>query len=273
MELVMLGTGAAAVVQCYNTCFTLSEKKQPEKSQHFLVDTGGGNGILKVLKDADISLKDIHDVFISHGHNDHVLGIIWIITMIGQLTNKRIYEGELRIYCHEELAELIKKLCYLTLHNTITDHFEKTIRFVVIEDEMECEVLGNKIKFFDIQSTKEKQFGFVLTTRKGRRVGFCGDEPLNEKNACKINGCDWLVHEAFCLYEEREIFKPYRRHHSTVKDACEIAERLQVKNLLLCHTEETHLSERKQLYTKEGSMYFKGKLFVPYDGERFLIES
>lgn len=268
MELVMLGTGAASVVQCYNTCFTLSEK-----SQHFLVDTGGGNGILKVLKDAEIPLKDIHDVFVSHGHNDHVLGIIWIITMIGQLTNKKIYEGEFRIYCHEELAELIKKLCYLTLHNTITDHFGKAIRFVVIEDGMEYEVFGNKVKFFDIQSTKEKQFGFVMTTKKGSRIGFCGDEPLNEKNTYKVEKCDWLVHEAFCLYEAREIFKPYRRHHSTVKDACEIAEKLQVKNLLLCHTEETHLSERKELYSKEGCMYFKGNLFVPNDGERFVVES
>lgn len=268
MELVMLGTGAAAVVQCYNTCFTLSEG-----SQHFLVDTGGGNGILRVLKDADIPLKDIHDVFISHGHNDHVLGSIWIITMIGQLMNKKIYEGELRIFCHEELAELIKKLCYLTLHNTITDHFGKQIRFVVIEDGKEYEVFGNEVKFFDIQSTKEKQFGFVMTTRKGSRIGFCGDEPLNEENECNLNACDWLVHEAFCLYEEREIFKPYRRHHSTVKDACETAERLRIKNLLLCHTEETHLSERKALYSKEGSAYYTGNLFVPNDGERLIIET
>ncbi len=267
MELVMLGTGAAAAVQCYNTCFTLSEKEQ-----HFLVDTGGGNGILKVLNEENIPLTEIHDVFVSHGHNDHVLGLIWIITMIGQLMNKKVYQGELRIYCHKELEELIQELCHLTLHNSITDHFGDEIRFVRIEDGTECEVLGNKIQFFDIHSKKLKQFGFVMRLEDGTKLGFCGDEPLNECAAHNIQGCDWLIHEAFCLYEEREIFKPYRRHHSTVKDACEMAERLQIKNLVLCHTEESHLSKRKELYSEEGKKYFTRNLFIPKDRERFEIK-
>lgn len=266
MELIMLGTGAAAATQCYNTCFTLSEK-----SQYFLVDTGGGNGILKLLQEKNIKLTDIHDVFISHGHNDHVLGIIWIITMIGQLTNKKIYKGELRIYGHEELVELILNLCHLTLHNSITDHFGHTIQFIKIEDKSECEILGNKVQFFDIESTKLKQFGFVMTTKAEKRIGFCGDEPLNELVEENVKACDWLIHEAFCLYEEREIFHPYRRHHSTVKDACMIAEKMQVKNLILCHTEESHLAERKELYCKEGKTYFTGNLYVPEDGEEFTI--
>lgn len=267
MELVMLGTGAAATVQCYNTCFTLSEKRQ-----YFLVDTGGGNGILKVLNEEDISLTEIHDVFISHGHNDHVLGLIWIITMVGQLMNKKRYQGELNIYCHKELEELIRELCYLTLHNSITDHFEKEIKFVIIEDGMEYEIIGNKVRFFDIQSTKLKQFGFLMNLEKGMKIGFCGDEPLNERVSFNVNGCDWLIHEAFCLYEEREIFNPYRRHHSTVKDACEMAEKLQIKNLILCHTEESHLPKRKELYSEEGKKYFTRNLFIPDDRERFTIE-
>lgn len=267
MELVMLGTGAAAAVQCYNTCFVLSEK-----GKHFLVDIGGGNGILKVLKEENIPLTDIHDVFITHGHNDHMLGIIWIITMIGQLMNKKVYKGELCIYCHRELEELIRSLCSLTLHRSITDHLGERIQFVNIEDGAEFEIIDNKIRFFDIQSTKLKQFGFVMITKKGLRLGFCGDEPLDVSAAHNVTACDWLIHEAFCLYSEREIFKPYRRHHSTVKDACEIAETLEIKNLILCHTEETHLAERKELYSEEGKAYFSGNLYVPDDGERFSLE-
>ena len=37
-----------------------------------------------------------------------------------------------------------------------------------------------------------------------------------------VRGSDWLLHEAFCLYAERDIWKPYEKHHSTVKDACEL---------------------------------------------------
>lgn len=266
MRLVMLGTGAATAVDCYNTCFVLSEK-----NHHFLVDTGGGNGILKVLKDAEIPITEIHDVFVTHGHNDHVLGSIWIITTIGQLMNKSTYQGELRFYCHEELAHLIVELCEITLHESITHWFGDRIRFIIIEDGEEYLIGNRNIRFFDIQSTKLKQFGFVMTTETGVRLGFCGDEPLDEQVAKNVENCDWLIHEAFCLYEEREIFHPYRRHHSTVKDACEMAEKIQAKNLILCHTEETHDSERKELYSTEGRKYFYGNLFVPDDGESFEI--
>ena len=43
MKLTMLGTGNAKVTECYNTCFLLSDA-----GRYFLVDGGGGNGILRV---------------------------------------------------------------------------------------------------------------------------------------------------------------------------------------------------------------------------------
>ncbi len=52
-----------------------------------------------------------------------------------------------------------------------------------------------------------------------------------------------------------------------MKDACELAEELGVKNLLLYHTEDRHLPERKQLYTDEGRQVYRGNLFVPDDLE------
>ena len=57
MELTMLGTGNANVTEYFNTCFLLEEA-----GQYFLVDTGGGNGILKALKNAGVSVMDIHDI-------------------------------------------------------------------------------------------------------------------------------------------------------------------------------------------------------------------
>lgn len=80
-----------------------------------------------------------------------------------------------------------------------------------------------------------------------------------------------LLHEAFCLYEEREIFKPYEKCHSTVKDAAELATRLEVNNLLLWYTEEANIRKRKSLYKKEARQYYKGNLYVPYDRESILL--
>ena len=46
MKLTILGTGNAAVTECYNTCLALSDTNAND-AKHFLVDGGGGNRILK----------------------------------------------------------------------------------------------------------------------------------------------------------------------------------------------------------------------------------
>ena len=75
--------------------------------------------------------------------------------------------------------------------------------------------------------------------------------------------------EAFCLYGQADKYQPYKKHHSTVKDACELAETLHIRNLILYHTEDDTLKNRKELYTKEGSMYYHGTLYIPNDLDEF----
>lgn len=59
-----------------------------------------------------------------------------------------------------------------------------------------------------------------------KKLTCCGDEPYNPCEEAYIKGCEWLLHEAFCLDSQADIFNPYEKHHSTVKDACEIDEKL-----------------------------------------------
>lgn len=58
-----------------------------------------------------------------------------------------------------------------------------------------------------------------------------------------------MMCEAFCLYADRDTFKPYEKCHSTALDAGKLAEELGVKNLILYHTEEKTLATRKENYT------------------------
>ena len=78
---------------------------------------------------------------------------------------------------------------------------------------------------------------------------------------------DWLIHEAFCLKSEDFLYKPYEKNHSTVADACAIAEKFKVKNLVLYHSIDKNIENRKESFLSEGEKIFKGKLFVPYDLE------
>ena len=117
-----------------------------------------------------------------------------------------------------------------------------------------------------------KQFINVFSIPlSGKKFTCVGDEPYNEVDYKYVKGSDWLLHEAFCLFGEADKFKPYEKHHSTVKEACQLAEELGVPNLLLYHTEETHLAERKKLYTEEGQQYYHGNLYVPDDLETIEI--
>ncbi|MDD7221343.1 MAG: MBL fold metallo-hydrolase [Oscillospiraceae bacterium] len=259
-ELVVLGTGNATVKNCYNTCFALRCGERV-----FLVDTGGGNGILHQLDRAGIPLSAIHDIFLTHKHTDHLLGAVWLIRMIAQQHQMGGYSGVCRIYAHRELCELVETLAKLLLQPEQAGALGDFILLEPVEDCEEREIAGWGVRFFDIHSTKARQFGFRLTLHDEQVLTCMGDEPFNELNLADVSGSDWLLSEAFCLYSEADKFKPYEKHHSTVREACELGQRLRVRHLVLWHTEETHLARRRELYTDEGRQYFSGDLHVPDD--------
>ncbi len=263
MKITMLGTGNATVTECYNTCFVLTGAD----GRHLLVDGGGGNGILNRLQLAGIDWKEIRDVFVTHKHIDHLLGIIWMVRMICQNMSRGTYDGEARIYAHDEVTALIDDMARKLLGAKESAFVGDRLRLITVSDGEEFEIIGRKFAFFDIRSTKAKQYGFSMDLDCGERLTCCGDEPYNECERGFAEGSKWLLHEAFCLHSQADKFKPYEKHHSTVKDACELAERLGVENLLLYHTEDKNIKNRKKLYTLEGLKYYHGNLFVPDDLE------
>lgn len=70
---------------------------------------------------------------------------------------------------------------------------------------------------------------------------------------------DWFLHEAFCLSEDADIRNSYEKHHSTVK------------NLVLYHTEDRRIKNRKELYSAEGRQYYHRNLYIPDDLEGIVI--
>lgn len=96
---------------------------------------------------------------------------------------------------------------------------------------------------------------------------FLGDEPLNEKLSDRVRYADLVTHEAFCLDSEESKFNAYLKNHSTALSAAKVMNELDVRNLLLYHTEETHGKERKKLYTEEAKSVFTGDVYVPDDME------
>lgn len=262
MNITMLGTGNALVTECYNTCFILQED-----NEYFLVDGGGGSTILHQLKYAGIDWKNVRNIFVTHKHIDHITGILWMIRMICQYMKQGEYEGEATIYAHDEVINLLRDLAEKLLQKKEIDFIGKRLHLVAVEDGESINILNKKVTFFDIQSTKAKQFGFCMELEKNKKLTCCGDETYNICEKKYAENSTWLLHEVFCLDSQADIFHPYEKHHSTVKDVCKLAEELNVKNLLLYHTEDRNISQRKELYSNEGKKYFNGVLLIPDDLE------
>lgn len=260
MKLTVLGTGNALVTECYNTCFVISDE-----NRHFMVDGGGGNQVLSQLKKSGINWMDVRHIFVTHKHLDHIMGIIWMVRMICQHMREGKYEGDAYIYSHKEILDLIRRISGDLIQKKDVAYLDSRLHLVEVADGDELTIYDKKVAFFDIGSTKAKQFGFTLYLNENEKLTCCGDEPYNECEFSYANNSKWLLHEAFCLYDERDEFHPYEKNHSTVKDACELAAELNVENLILYHTEDKNILRRKELYKEEGEKYYKGNIYVPDD--------
>lgn len=100
MELTRFGTGNVLVIECYRTCFAISDK-----NKYFMVDGGGGNTVLAQLKHAGFDWMDIWEIFVTHKHVDRIMGVIW---MICQYMNQGNYEGDVNIYTHDEVIDILR---------------------------------------------------------------------------------------------------------------------------------------------------------------------
>lgn len=269
-ELIILGTGDAMATKCYNTCFILRTDKST-----ILVDGGGGNGILRQLENVGVGIRDISSIFLTHSHSDHILGIVWILRMIGENVCQGIMsQNKIKIFSNKDTLRALISICMVTLSNAVIQHLDNCVEYNEIVDGQTVEV-APKIKFqvFDTKTPDIKQMGFKVALPNKQTLVCFGDSPCTDEIASWGEGVDWMLCEAFCLESEKDIFHPHDIHHNTVMETAEMAHKMKVRNLILYHTEDTSLDTRKQAYTAEASKKFNGYIFVPNDLEIITIES
>lgn len=114
-QITMLGTGYATVTNCFNTCFIIRSERTL-----LMVDAGGGNGVLQQLNKVNVSLSDIHNLFLTHAHTDHVLGAVWVVRLVMQLMRQDKYNGVLHIWGHDKVLGVLRWICVHTLPQKLT---------------------------------------------------------------------------------------------------------------------------------------------------------
>lgn len=260
-KIIMLGTGHGSVMNSYNTCFLLVNNKE-----NLLVDTGGSIQIIKNLKTAGYKLSDIHNIFISHCHTDHILGLCWILKKVTVLYLNGDNNEKINIYCNSEVEQSIKKLFSSVYPPDLEKVINENVLFYVLHDGETINIAGETITFFDAHASNNLLYGFETTLNNGKRLVFLGDETCNPLLYDKLKEADYVMHEAFCLDSEENIPRVVKEHHATVKSVCKAMEPLGIKNLIIYHTEDSH-EDKKELYTKEAKEYFSNNVIVPNDLE------
>ena len=263
MKITFLGSGYATATNCYNTSFLIDND-----SQYLLVDAGGGNGILNQAKKINFDWTKLNYAFISHAHIDHLLGIFWVLRSHicrDFLAGKRI--DLFHIYCHDEVAEIIRFMVIKTFSRKYSQLLDDKIIIHLVEDRQKATLIGLKFTFIDILATSAKQFGFQVKFGNNKIFTFLGDEPCNPKLHSLIKKSDYLIHEAMCTQSEEDVFHPHQKHHSTVVDACQVANQCEVGCLIITHTEDKDQINRQSKYLAESQQHFKGKSLVPSDLE------
>lgn len=257
----MLGTGNGGTLELYNTCFIIQND-----NKNFLIDTGGSIEIIKRLQQINIDYKDLRHIFISHNHTDHILGLFWLFKRLGVAAMHGKIKEKISIYCNDIVYKTIREVSKYILPDKLMKAIYDTVDFIILNNGDTHNINGINYTFFDTKARGTKLFGFECIINN-KKLAFLGDETIKPNLYNKIKDFDYVMHEAFCLDSEENIFHAYEKNHSTAKNVSEIMNKLNIKNLILYHTEESHKEKRKELYTKEAQKFFNGKVIVPNDLE------
>ncbi len=260
-KIIMLGTGNGGTMNLYNTCFVIQNE-----NGNFLIDAGGSIEIIKKLNQVDIDYKSIRHIFISHSHTDHILGIFWLFKKISKNVVNGDIKEKINLYCNDVVFQAIREVSKYVLPDKLMNAIYSIVDFKVLNDGDKYNINGVDYTFFDIQAKGTKQFGFECSLNN-KKLAFLGDETLNPNLYDRIKNFDYVMHEAFCLDSEENIFHAYEKKHSTARSVSKVMNKLDIRNLILYHTEESHKDERKKLYTEEAQSYFNGNVIVPNDLE------
>ncbi len=269
MQVVLLGTGfprpdperagpATAVV--------VGEKV-------FVVDAG--RGVVLRLAAAELPLKSVRAVFLTHLHSDHTAGLPDLFNTSWQFGRSAPFE----LYGPKgtkKLADAMLKFFAEDIHIR-RDLMEKhpgagaTIQTHMVREGVVYQDESVKVTAFEVDHKPvAPAFGYRFDAG-GRSVVISGDTRPSENLVRFAQGADVLVHEAILPEYLDGVDKPdvanrLKSYHTTPEEAGQIAQRAGVKLLVL-----THLVPGKDedAFRERAAKHFKGKIVVGRDLMKF----
>lgn len=157
-------------------------------------------------------------------------------------------------------------------HKQIEEHL---IKYIYIDTLPSIKLNKRTLKPINLHSSKTEQYGFILH-HEDKIVSFFGDEAitiLQRDDLTRFKGSDRLLCEAFCTEADKDTKKPHEKNHITALETWTIADKLQVKNLVISHI-DNYLPDRVQQLQDikyEAAKTFHGTILVPNDGDTIIL--
>lgn len=225
------------------------------------VDCGWWKTLTKKIKFNNIRFNNL---FITHKHTDHIL---WFFHLI-RVFNK-YFLSWLNIYCSSDVKKtLIDISNSLWWQNKSLIEYDN-VKFFEIDDLYEKNIWDFIIIPINLNSKKIEQHWFLLEN-KWKKILFFWDEAvwvLERTDLEKYIWVDYLIVESICT-ESMAIRSWWfvnneKITHITSKDAWKIANKLQVKNLILFHTMDIDEDNRQKLLIQDAKTEFDWNIIVP----------
>ena len=282
--------------------FPTSQYLQTEDTA-YLIDCG--EGTQQRLLQYRLKRSKIGRIFISHLHGDHYFGLIGLITsmsLTGRLTDLHLFGPPLLIdIIRLQLSAGSSKLSYeLYFHplgedGEISNDNKISVESFRVRHSIDC--WG--FKFTEIKNLRHidpvraasyeipidfypaLQHGKDYVNAKGtvipnaevtkphakpKSFAFCADTIFTDLFIDKIRGVDLLYHETTFLHEFAD--KAAMRFHSTTLQAAEIANKAQVKKLLIGHFSSRY--EEVEQFVEEARKGF-AETEIAYEGVTYNI--
>ena len=264
MELVFLGT-SSAIPTSHRNHSSIALKAFGEI---FLFDCGEGTQLQ--MSKAKISPMKINNIFITHFHGDHILGLPGIIQSMAFRGRK----NPLHIFGPKGLVEMvniIRNFGYFSLTFEIYMHeIEDGIILDAENYRVSCSKMNHTVLNFAYSIYEKRRPKFIKEKaialginpgpdfgklqrgiavkvgdniihpeqvlgeeRKGRKIVYSGDTTPSDKMLEFAKDADLLVHES--TFEGKYGDEAGEMGHSTSVQAAEIAKKANVKRLILTH--------------------------------------
>ena len=266
LALTILGNNSA--IPAFDRNPTAQVLQTMEES--YLIDCGEGTQMQ--LSKYKVKRSKINHIFISHLHGDHYFGLIGLLTSMSLLNRTQDLhlhapaplEKIIQLQLDSAATHLCYKLHFHPLENEelIVDEKKITVHCFKVQHRIECwgflfrekrnlrRVDPERAKLYEIPAAfyEKLQQGFDYANKKGTIVpnkevtiaapkaksyAYCADTIYDESLAEKVKGVDLLYHETTYLRDLHE--RAAARFHSTTIQAAAIAQKAEVKKLLIGH--------------------------------------